>query len=117
MTERLAALAAAFRKRLETDAQALRVSAAALDSGSAGERTQGLEAIRLVAHKLHGTAPAFDADDVAVAAGDLEAAAIAAAKHFAVNAALVHRELEALIALLDSIGGPQGAHRTFWPRM
>lgn len=114
--ERIAALIAAFRQRLAADAARLRELLAEIDSGDPARRAPAIEEIGRLAHKLHGTAPAFSADDVGACARAVETAAAAANVNFGECAPALHARIAELLSLLDSIRAA-GAKRVFALRM
>jgi hypothetical protein len=116
-TDRLLALGAAFAARLAKDAAQLRVLTAQLDVQSAVERAQVLEEIRGTAHRLRGTAPAFDAADIGEAAGNLEVAIVESSAAAGDVTPSVKQKLTHLMALLDAALGAHGPPRVFRPSL
>ncbi len=114
--ERLHALSAAFATRLAADAARLRELTAQLDSVSADELVQTLTELRAIAHRLHGTAPAFDASDIGEASGRLELALVDSAEPRDAGVAIRER-LNALLRLLDAALGAHGPPREFTPKL
>ena len=108
-TDRLLALGAAFAARLETDTGRLHALARTLHSAPPAEHAQVLEEIRELAHRMRGTAPAFDAADIGDAAAALEEAIV--------DAQDLHPALQQLLSLLDSAIGTHGRARSFRPRL
>jgi hypothetical protein len=116
-TDRLRALGAAFAARLAKDATQLRSLAAQLEVQSVPERAQVLEDIRGTAHRLRGTAPAFDAADIGTAAGNLEVAIVESGASAGDVAPAVRQKLTDLMALLDAALGAHGPPRQFRPHL
>lgn len=116
-TDRLLALGAAFAARLATDTAQLRSLMTQLDVHSAAERGQVLEEIRSTAHRLRGTAPAFDAADIGEAAGRLEVAIVASRSSPGDLTPSVEQRLTELMALLDAALGAHGPPRVFRPNL
>lgn len=116
-TDRLLALGAAFAARLAKDTTQLRSLAAQLEVQSGAERAQVLEGIRGTAHRLRGTAPAFDAADIGDAAGNLEVAIVESRASAGDLTPAVKRKLTDLIALLDTALGAHGPPRRFRPTL
>jgi HPt (histidine-containing phosphotransfer) domain-containing protein len=114
--ERLAALGTAFRDRLAVDAERLRALAAELETVAPAELGRVVSSIRAVAHRLAGTAPAFQAADLGDRARDLEVEALSTDGAHTDLAALKTR-LHALLALLEEATGARGEPRTFTPRI
>jgi HPt (histidine-containing phosphotransfer) domain-containing protein len=116
-TDRLLALGAAFAARLAKDAGQLRALMAQLEVQSAAERAQILEGIRSTAHRLRGTAPAFDAADIGDAAGKLEVAIVESRASPGDVTPAVKQQLSELMALLDAALGAHGPPRKFRPHL
>jgi HPt (histidine-containing phosphotransfer) domain-containing protein len=113
-TDRLLALGKAFAARLEKDAEQLRSLATQLELPSA-ELGQVLEEIRSTAHRLRGTAPAFDAADIGEAAGNLELAIVDSRASPDEVTPAVRQKLHELSALLEAALGAHGPPRRFRP--
>jgi HPt (histidine-containing phosphotransfer) domain-containing protein len=108
-TDRLLALGAAFAARLQKDAGLLHTLANALPSAPEGDRPQVLEQIRELAHRLRGTAPAFEAEDIGNAAARLE--------ETIVDRQDAGARLAELLRMIDTALGAHGPARKFRPRL
>jgi HPt (histidine-containing phosphotransfer) domain-containing protein len=109
-SERLQRLGAAFAARLAADAAQLRALATQLDSPATEDRQGVIADVRAIAHRLRGTAPAFDANDIGDAAATLEIAIVDASDD-------VSERLRSLLALLDTALGAHGPPRRFHPKL
>jgi HPt (histidine-containing phosphotransfer) domain-containing protein len=112
--DRLAALGAAFAARLEKDAAQLHDLVTVLDERSGPEFGTLLEDIRSTAHRLRGTAPAFDAADIGELAGKLEDEIVRSPGE---PTPRMRERLIELATLIDTALGAHGPQRQFRPRL